>query len=429
MSEILWFMAAQSLALLLVLALRPLLRRCAGAVAQYQAWLVVPAVLLARWLPAPQLPELQRVQALPLQWVAAPVLANLGPRSANPSEWWVALWLGGALAVLVWAAVSHVRFLSTLQRRGRHWQLAAGASPACVGLLPARVALPLDFRQRFTRPERRLVLAHERVHARRGDNAWSLLALLLTALLWFNPLAWWSLRRFHGDQELACDAAVLRCQPGSLRLYTQALLKAQKAQPFSAFARAYLSHPLVERIAMLPTHPLHRPRPGLTALILAAACGLAYAAQPAVSPASAPALESGYSKLRVDLQFAVNGQLMGPSVLVLDMGHPLRVPINAQPGNSYVIEVKGMPVAEGMMELTVQLQDDQTGKSIGPLRLLVPEGQPAGMAHAAEGTQPLLQLALLPRLIRTRLFDTTGAQIELLRDMASGQAPGAYYPR
>ncbi len=436
MTEAFKFAALASVALLLVLATRPLLRRWGGAAAQYQAWLLLPALLLVWLLPSPQWPEVMRAQPLPLQWVgAAPSMTTFVPSRADQTGWWFGLWLGGALAVLAVAAALHWRFLSKLKRSGRHWRTAPGSSAAWVGLLPPRLALPADFRHRFTRQERRLVFEHERVHAQRGDNAWSLLALLLTALLWFNPLAWWSFRRFRADQELACDAAVLRRQPGALRLYTQTLLKAQTAQPFGAgasfgaFTSAHGTHPLVERISMLPSHSLHRPRPRLIALVLAASGALAYAAQPVVSAAPELPLQEGYNKLRLDVQFAVNGKPTGPSLLLLDMGHSRRVRFDPEPGSSYEMEVKGMPATGGAMALTVKLRNVQTGQSLGPLRLTVPEGVPASLEQGPEGSEPLLQVSMLPRLIRTRLFDTLGARAELLREIESGQAPGLHYQR
>lgn len=426
MSEVFKLLAAASVALLLVPALRPMLRRWGGAASQYQAWLLVPALPLARMLPAPGLPALMHTQAVPLPWRGAPVVTTFAP--PGPDHWglWIGLWLVGTFAVLLVAGILHRRFLATLQRRGRHWRAAPGSSAAWVGLLPPRLALPADFRQRFTRQERRLVLDHERVHAQRGDNLWSLLALLLTALLWFNPLAWWSLWRFRADQELACDAAVLRRQPGALRAYTQALLKAQSWQPFGAFASAYTTHPLVERISMLPTHSSQRPRPWLIALVVAATSGLACAAQPVESAAANMSVQEGYSKLRLDVQFAVNGKPMDPSILLLDLGHNRRMRLTPQPGSSYEMEVKGMPATVGMMELTVKLRDMQTGKSLGPMRLVVSDGVAASVEQEAEGTQPQLQLWMLPRLISTRLSDTIGARAELLREIESGQAPGLH---
>jgi beta-lactamase regulating signal transducer with metallopeptidase domain len=438
MHEAQMWVAVASLALLLVLALRPWLRRRAGAIAQYQLWCMVPALLLTRLLPAPLLPELALVQALPLRWVGTPdsLSGVVSPTAVQLSHIVLTVWLVGVLWVLLLAAALHMRFMSTLQRRGPHggyWRLPAGASAACVGWWLPRLALPADFQQRFTRQERQLVLAHERVHAQRGDNLWSLLAFLLTALLWFNPLAWWSLRRFRADQELACDAAVLRRHPHALRLYGQTLLKAQQAPPPGGWGHRltspFTAHPLIERITMLPAHSSQRPRPGVVAALMLAACGLAYAAPAAVKVTAPPAIQEGYSKLRLDVQFSVNNQAQAPAVLVLDLGHTTRVPLMPQAGSGHVMEVKGMPVADGTVELTVQLKNEQTGHTVGPLRLIVADGAPAGVTQKAEGAEPPMQLSLLPRVIRSQSHDTSVARTELLRDIEAGRAPGPVLPR
>jgi beta-lactamase regulating signal transducer with metallopeptidase domain len=439
--------AMASLAMLLVLALRPWVRSWAGAVAQYQLWCLVPAMFLARLLPAPPLPELAQVPPPPVRWVdmSTSLTTAMHTAGADHSHIWLMVWLGGVVCVLLLAAALHARFMSTLRPGGsngqqkRLWRLPAGASAACVGWWPPRLALPVDFQQRFTRQERQLVLAHERVHAQRGDNLWSLLALLLTALLWFSPLAWWSLWRFRADQELACDASVLRRHPHAARLYTHTLLKAQQAQPVqssgawgSRFTSAFTTHPLIERITMLPCHLSPPSHPGFVSLLMLAVCGLAYAAPAAVSVAAPPPVEVGYSKLRLDVQFTVNNQTQAPAVLVLDMGHPTRVPLTALTSTSasgHVMEVKGMPVADGTVELTVKLKNEHSGHSIGPLRLIVADGAPAGVRHQAEGAEPSLQLSLLPRVIRTRAHDTSVARIELLRDIEAGHAPGPVQPR
>ncbi|MFO0121398.1 MAG: M56 family metallopeptidase, partial [Inhella sp.] len=182
-----------SAALLLVALLRWPLRRLAGAQAQYQLWLLVPAVLLAAGRAAlqPQRPLRWQIDLPEADW-SAPLTAVVEPVAAaaplaEPSVPLLPLLLLGAwlLGALVCAAV-----WSQGQRRLlRAPRLAAGGSAALVGAWRPRLRLPTDFRSRFPAPERRLILLHERLHAERGDTRWLLLALSLLALQWFNPLA------------------------------------------------------------------------------------------------------------------------------------------------------------------------------------------------------------------------------------------------
>ncbi len=233
-----------SLSLVLVMALRPLVLKRWGALASYTAWLLVPALLLTPALPRPSQEPLAVLLTLssaaaPSATVATPIATPVWPGLL------LGLWLLGTLAVLI--------ELSRRQLKLRGPVLPAGASPALVGLLRPRVLLPLDFEARFRPEERALILAHEAVHRARGDNAWRALAWGLAALHWWNPLAWAALRRLQADQELACDAAVLRQRPGCTATYTRALLAAHGLRsPGAPLASRWGStHPLIERIAML----------------------------------------------------------------------------------------------------------------------------------------------------------------------------------
>lgn len=65
-------------------------------------------------------------------------------------------------------------------------------------------------RQAVLLRERVYVLAHEQYHIRRLDPLTRLLAFILLAGYWMNPLAWAAYFCFIRDQEMSCDGAVLR---------------------------------------------------------------------------------------------------------------------------------------------------------------------------------------------------------------------------
>ncbi|MGM9515984.1 M56 family metallopeptidase [Roseateles sp. DB2] len=267
-----------SAAVLLLALLRPLLRRLLDAGAVYLTWLLVPLMMLS-----PALPRLLQGQVLPVpvqalelvmpSWLGErPALASRGSQPALPASkppgqlasaaLLLGLWGLGAGGLLILLVRRQRRFTRGLQRLGRNWQAPAGESPALMGLWQARLVLPRDFEQRFSAREQSLILAHEAVHARRHDNAWNLLAAGLLVLQWFNPLAWWALRRMRLDQELACDAAVLNQahshnsgEEPLVKTYVNALLKShpQRALPVLSTGWAH-RHPLLERVKGLRLH-------------------------------------------------------------------------------------------------------------------------------------------------------------------------------
>lgn len=74
------------------------------------------------------------------------------------------------------------------------------------GYLPPRIYLP-DGLEESTED---LILCHERTHIQRGDYVVKLIAFLLCAVNWYNPLVWCAFYFFVRDQETSCDEVVLQ---------------------------------------------------------------------------------------------------------------------------------------------------------------------------------------------------------------------------
>ena len=78
---------------------------------------------------------------------------------------------------------------------------------------------------RVDRPaQRRLLLLHELLHVRRGDHLVRWFAVAVLALYWWNPAAWWAVRRLQNAEEECCDANVLFFDPHQFEAYGEALL-------------------------------------------------------------------------------------------------------------------------------------------------------------------------------------------------------------
>ncbi|MEX2497731.1 MAG: M56 family metallopeptidase [Wenzhouxiangellaceae bacterium] len=223
-----------SAAILLVLALRPFLARTFGIRAAIVIWLLVPLVLIVGVLPARSIDvapasDTQTVIYLDGLGTVAAAARDIGQ---SFSVTWrtvvAAVWLAGAGLMLVVLARRQARFrrlLGTLRPAGKRLLASdrGSAGPAVLGVVRPCVIVPRDFGHRFDARQRRLMLAHEYTHLKRGDPAWNLVAAGLRCLFWFNPLVHVAATRFRHDQELACDATVLaRRRHGPARICLRA---------------------------------------------------------------------------------------------------------------------------------------------------------------------------------------------------------------
>lgn len=158
------------------------------------------------------------------------------------------------------------RRVTLLQSRDPALLITWGALRPTI-VLPARAHTWSDDRAR-------VVLRHELAHAARGDWLAQMLAEVLCALCWFNPLVWIARRRLRFESELACDDAVLAAGVDAgdyaahlLELARMAMRRAEG--PVLAMAR---SSSLEGRVsAMLNTRINRRPPRSLARLATVAA--------------------------------------------------------------------------------------------------------------------------------------------------------------
>ena len=286
-----------SAAMVLVLALRTPLRRLLRAQAAYVLWAVVPLAASAALLPSkvtivtlPYTPPVDVArQVATIGLVAAP--SSRPDDSTDVPADLVWLWLAGAAATLAIFLLQQRRFVRGLGRLSRvtasvrRAETAVGC-PALVGAWSPHIVLPIDFERRYSAIERSLILAHERHHRSHGDAQINMLCMLLRSVFWFNPLIHYAAAQFRLDQELACDAAVIRAFRGRRRSYARAMLKAQLPSthlPLGCYWPA--GHALKERIVLLHTPVASPLRIGLGAASAIALVMIgtvaAWAAQPA----------------------------------------------------------------------------------------------------------------------------------------------------
>ena len=165
--------------------------------------------------------------------VAAPAAAPAAPRFAwTPGTVLLAVWALGA-AVILLRLVLGIGAVAVLARRARrvkdgNWLVLATelseemglarpvillrggplSVPVTWGILVPAVLLPADADE-WPDDRRRAVLLHELAHVRRYDAFAQLLAYVVLAANWFNPLVWLAVRSMRAESERACDDCVL----------------------------------------------------------------------------------------------------------------------------------------------------------------------------------------------------------------------------
>ncbi|NVD71742.1 hypothetical protein HUX88_14450 [Duganella sp. BJB1802] len=280
-----------SVAVIAVCVLRVPLRRCFGPGVAYAAWLAVPLCALSALMPAAPEGSVLALRAAPSAQSFTAAMRELAPVSSSMgvSGCIVLVWLVGALgaaALQIGRQRAYLRGLGKLTRRGDiTYADSLPGGPALVGLWRPVVVVPADFDHRYTPEERELILAHERTHASHRDPWANAAGAALRCLNWFNPLVHIAERLMRADQELACDAGVIRRHPGARRSYAKAMLKTQlSAQEAPLTCQWQSTHPLKERIMSLThTTPYALRMTGrfLVATALAAGSWAAWAAQEA----------------------------------------------------------------------------------------------------------------------------------------------------
>lgn len=301
-----------------VLAVRKPVARHLGSEAAYFLWLAPALRLLA--------PELKILPADPAPTIAdgaANVIlveAVQGSAAANGADIAVAalwIWIIGAAMFIGVEAFRQAWFTRRLFARATPAspEIAAFASeiaaeisvkqpprlitaagvtgPLVAGLFRPVIVLPSDFERAWSPIERRLALAHELAHVRRGDLAATLAALLFRAAQWPNPIVHFAFRAFRADQEAACDAMVITrhsATPEIAYAYGAALVKSARRAFAAPAASLAMSNHLKERLMLMKTRV--RPLTAKTRVVAAALIAGAVAATTSYSAAA----ERGASK-------------------------------------------------------------------------------------------------------------------------------------
>ena len=245
--------------------------------------LVLPVTGVVMFVPdAETLPAVSAEVELPLIQESTATLSI-----AEPAVTWLAfsdvtltaLWI--ASSVLLFAAILFGRWRVAREKRraragivqGHDVLLTRDLGPAVAGIRKPVVFVP-DWVVALDDASQRLLLAHEVEHVRRRDTGMLMTGAALTALVPWNPVAWWLARRRRIAVELDCDARVLAAHPDVRRYADLLLVAAGKPRFTSRFLAAHFGEHIsdLERRIDAMTNKNLRGRPLALATAAAAGC-------------------------------------------------------------------------------------------------------------------------------------------------------------
>ncbi len=106
----------------------------------------------------------------------------------------------------MWSYIVIKRKLSVCEKGSDNIYYAQNIEiPMVFGIIKPRIYLPLNLEE----SNLFYVLSHERMHIKRGDQIFKILAYMVCMIHWFNPLVWVAYHMLSNDIEKACDEAVI----------------------------------------------------------------------------------------------------------------------------------------------------------------------------------------------------------------------------
>ena len=169
-----------------------------------------------------------------LMEIDRPLLVIRTPERLVKILFWI--WLTGFVAIMLYKIGAHLYFRHKVLQNAREvtdpeilqlWtdmQVSDGVSPLLsltpvispyvktplsVGCFKTTIVLVLP-EAPYTMEELELIFRHELIHIQRQDAESKFFMAFCTALYWFNPLMWKSMKHCADDLELSCDEAVLK---------------------------------------------------------------------------------------------------------------------------------------------------------------------------------------------------------------------------
>lgn len=119
---------------------------------------------------------------------------------------WLIIAAMAVLSMLILYFLSRARLRGAVKIKDNVYEGSMVTTPMICGIIHPRIILSPGMKEE----ELNYILAHEKIHVRRYDNLWRMLAITAACIHWFNPFSWLFLKLFFADCELACDESVVK---------------------------------------------------------------------------------------------------------------------------------------------------------------------------------------------------------------------------
>lgn len=130
--------------------------------------------------------------------------------SVNTEVVFYGVWATVALIILIYGAVSfwrlHKNSSDAIKMEGNIFQSEKVVSPFVLGVIKPKILIPFNLDDETLSH----IVSHEKSHIKSFDNITKLVAFILLAVHWYNPLVWACFKLFTTDIELACDERVVK---------------------------------------------------------------------------------------------------------------------------------------------------------------------------------------------------------------------------
>jgi len=257
-----------SILALMYMVVTPLLAKRYSEKGRYYAWLIIMVGLIIPFRPqwgnalvGVEVPtHTVTMFASQLEDGALPIITNptvllpMGDTAVNNPTfsipWWsvgFAVWIIGAILFATYQIIKHYRFTKATKRWSENIKdkqilsvfenlksemgitkpvsihlCSCVSSPMLVGIINPKILMPTA---NLAKDELRFILKHELVHFKRKDLLYKLLLLVATAIHWFNPLVYLSVRVINILCETSCDTEVVKDVDADTRqIYSEAII-------------------------------------------------------------------------------------------------------------------------------------------------------------------------------------------------------------